>query len=46
MDKKLDSIEKVISLRQFLSEKGFADSLLEKIFYENAENFFNNVLHT
>lgn len=46
MDKKLDSIEKVNSLRQFLSGKGFADSLLEKIFYENAENFFNNVLHT
>jgi len=45
MDKKLDSLEKVNDLRLFLSGKGFDDELLEKIFYKNCDNFFNNVLH-
>lgn len=45
MDKKLDSLEKVSDLRSFLIGKGFGDELLEKIFYKNCDDFFNNVLH-
>lgn len=45
MDKKLNSLEKVKSLKSFLSKKGFSEAVLEKVFFGNAENFFNNVLH-
>lgn len=45
MDKGLDSLEKVIDLRSYLSKKGLSKDILEKIFFGNAQNFFNNVLH-
>ena len=45
MSSELDSLEKVRSLHEFLAAKGIKKRLLEKIFYKNAENFFNNILH-
>ena len=45
MEKELDSIEKVKNLYDYFRGKGFDDELCEKIFYRNADNFFNNVLH-
>lgn len=39
MDKKLGKIEKVPDLYTFLKAKGLSDSLLHKIFYENANNY-------
>lgn len=44
MDKKLDKTEKVLKLYGFLKNKGLGEELLKKIFYKNAENFFNMVL--
>lgn len=46
MNTELNSIEKVDKIYNYLSQKGFEKTLLEKIFYKNAQNFFNNVLHT
>ena len=40
----LNSDKKVIHLYNFLRLKGLEKSILEKIFFKNAENFFNNVL--
>ena len=40
----LDSVDKIPNLYSFLSEKGVDKPLLEKIFFENAENFFKTVL--
>ncbi len=40
MSPELDSISKIEQFSQFLSEKGLPDSILEKIFYQNAEKFF------
>ena len=45
MENNLNSLEKVFNLKLFLSQKGFDEKLLEKIFYKNCRNFFNNVLH-
>ncbi len=39
MDKRLNSILKIADLYDFLREKGLALKLLNKIFYENADNF-------
>lgn len=39
MDSRLDGVSKVPALYRALSEKGLAKPLLEKIFYQNAENF-------
>lgn len=44
MNRKLCKIEQVKSLYNFLGKKGFEKELLEKIFFKNAEKFFNNVL--
>ena len=44
-EKKLDSIEKVKNLYDYFRSKGFDDNLCDKIFYRNADYFFNNVLH-
>ncbi len=40
----LAGIDKIPALMAYLSEKGFDDKLLEKIFYENAYKFFKKVL--
>ncbi len=40
----LDSLDKMPALKRFLAKKGMGDALLEKIFFENAENFFKTVL--
>ncbi len=39
MDKKLDKLSKIPDLYAFLKAKGLKDSLLYKIFYENANNY-------
>lgn len=39
MDKKLNGIDKISSLYSFLEGKGLKKDLLNKIFYENANNF-------
>lgn len=39
MDTRLDSIDKIPLLYAFLSERGLSKELLDKIFYENANNF-------
>ena len=39
MDKRLEKIEKIPDLYAFLKSKGINDSLLYKIFYENANNY-------
>ena len=44
MDERLNSSEKVVDLYEFLLKKGLGKVLLEKIFFRNCENFFNNVL--
>ena len=44
MNKKLCKIEDVKKLYNFLLKKGIEKELLEKIFFKNAEKFFNNVL--
>lgn len=43
MARGLDSLEKVTQLWSYLSEKGFGNELLEKIFYDNAHSFFQTV---
>lgn len=40
----LNKDSKVSDLYSFLIKKGMEKSILEKIFFKNAENFFNNVL--
>lgn len=42
----LSGVDKISDLRRFLSDKGVAEGLLEKIFFENAENFFKTVLQS
>lgn len=42
----LSGIDKIPALRTFLSRKGLSDKLLERIFFENAENFFKTVLQS
>ena len=42
----LAGIEKIVTLRDFLSGKGFSDILLDKIFFSNADRFFTNLLFT
>ena len=39
----LAGIDKIPLLRDYLSRKGFDDALLDKIFFENAVNFFENL---
>lgn len=45
MDKKLKSSNDVEVLYEYLLQKSMPNDLLEKFFYKNSENFFNNVLH-
>ncbi len=40
----LDSIDKVPDLHEYLIQNGFGEELLNKIFYKNAYNFFENIL--
>lgn len=40
----LAGVDKVPALRDYLAEKGYGEQLLDKIFFENAYNFFKNVL--
>lgn len=42
----MDGIEKLVHLYDYLSGHGFDDMLLDKIFFSNAERFFNNLLFT
>ena len=42
----LDGVDKIPDLRRFLADKGMTETLLEKIFFENAENFFKTVLQS
>lgn len=44
MNFRLNKICKVSNLYFYLAKKGIEKELLEKIFFKNAENFFNNVL--
>ncbi|MGI6279271.1 MAG: dipeptidase [Acutalibacteraceae bacterium] len=39
MNERLDNIAKIPSLYTFLAEKGLKNALLNKIFYQNAENY-------
>lgn len=41
MDSSLNSLQDVKNLRAFLGRKGFDDALLDKLFFCNAQNFFN-----
>lgn len=43
INKELAGIDKIPLLRDYLSRKGFDDALLDKIFFENAVNFFENL---
>ncbi|MBQ8204059.1 MAG: membrane dipeptidase [Clostridia bacterium] len=43
MDKSLDSAAKIPSLYLFLEQKGINKGIIDKIFYENAKNFFSPV---
>ncbi len=45
MDDKLSSLEQINALWRFLLSKGFDTELLERIFFKNSKNFFDNVLH-
>jgi len=45
MSKKLSDISKVPALYDFLIKKGLDLRFLEDIFFKNAENFYNKVLH-
>lgn len=40
----LSGVDKMPALEEFLLGKGFGKKLVEKIFYENANNFFKNIL--
>lgn len=42
----LAGIDKIPKLAEFLRQKSYNDSLIEKIFYENANNFFKNILQS
>lgn len=42
MDKKLRNIEQVKDLYKFLKNQGLSKELLNRIFYENAKNFYRN----
>lgn len=42
----MDGIEKLVNLYDYLSVHGFDNVLLDKIFFSNAERFFNNLLFT
>ena len=44
MDKSLDSLEKVKCLKAYLFERGLEKPLLEKIFYDNARDFFKTYM--
>ena len=42
----LSGIDKIPHLHYFLSRKGLSDELLERIFFKNASNFFENILQS
>lgn len=42
----LAGVDKIPDLQMFLKEKGFGNDLIEKIFFENAENFFKTILQS
>ena len=42
----LSGVDKISALNDFLLKKGFEEELAEKIFYENAYNFFKNILQS
>lgn len=42
----LSGVDKIPALKQYLSQKGLTNELLERIFFENAENFFKTVLQS
>lgn len=44
INSELDSVDKTEFLRDYLRSKGFGSELLDKIFFENAHNFFKSVL--
>ena len=41
MDKRLDGIDKIPALYDYLESKGLSKGLLDKIFYYNALKFFD-----
>lgn len=45
MDKSLDSIDKIPDLYRFLKGRGLNDRLLFKIFYNNAQNYVENLTY-
>lgn len=45
MEKELDSVEKTAMLYEYFKSKGFDEPICKKIFFANANVFFNNVLH-
>lgn len=42
----LAGIDKIPKLAEYLRQKGFSESLTEKIFYDNSNNFFKNILQS
>lgn len=42
----LAGVDKIPALRAFLSEKGFNNLILDKIFFENSNNFFKKILQS
>jgi membrane dipeptidase len=40
----LCGVDKMSAFEAFLLSKGFGNKLIDKIFYENADNFFKNIL--
>ncbi len=44
MDKRLDGIDKIAVLYNYLRDKGLSEEILYKLFYENAQRFFSALL--
>lgn len=42
----LAGVDKISALAEFLHQKGFDKNLIDRIFYENAYNFFKNILQS
>ena len=40
----LAGVDKISALRDYLCEKGINNLILDKIFFENSNNFFKNIL--
>ncbi|MBE6766778.1 MAG: hypothetical protein E7550_04230 [Ruminococcaceae bacterium] len=44
MDKRLDTVDKIVILYKYLKNKGLSEDVLERLFYKNAQNYFCGLL--